>query len=124
MLKRKRNLFLINTAIFQIILLITISFSVSFIFSEYVGLGSAQDSFSGPPTSLRLGGAGQSTTLGGGAVHSKKVVDDKLATPSGGFWGIFKGDVFGGGPTFAGGASSLLSGLVWGGIVYWDTATN
>jgi len=39
-------------------------------------------------------------------------------TPSGGFWGIFKGNVFGGGPTFAGAASSLVSGLVWGGIVY------
>src|SRR3989344_7597947 len=54
MLKRKRNLFLINITIFQIILLIGMSFSISFLFSKYVGLGSAQAALD-QPASLVIG---------------------------------------------------------------------
>src|SRR3989344_7418683 len=115
MLKRKRNLFLINVTIFQIILLITTSFSISFLFSEYVGLGSAQISAFRSATAQRLlSKQGLSTTGASGATPPIGNVNEQLladlgkqqyggatpppGTPKGGVLGIFKREVFLGGP--------------------------
>ena len=79
MLKRKRNLFLINVTIFQIILLITTSFSISFLFSEYVGLGSAQISAFRSATAQRLlSKQGLSTTGASGATPPIGNVNEQL----------------------------------------------
>ncbi len=113
---QKKRMSIINYAILQIILLVSFSFAVSFIFSEYVGVGSAQeetdlpsefgysDAATGEPhyfkTSTTLTQAGATTQVAAKSAPGSK--------PG------FLGRLFG---VKSAVASHLINGLQWGGLV-------
>ena len=120
MRKKKGSLFIFNSAIFQIVLLISFSFAVSFIMSDYVdvvsgvsheaGVAVASDAATGAP----VDSYGQYVPPTGTTTTTTPV-----ATGGGFgrfFGGLTQGTSFGTGSGALAGA--LLTEAVWGGIVY------